>query len=170
MKRSLRLSAIAALALALIGCSSGGGSGFNVCSAVTTVRVQQVAIETAAMSFIAMTKAGTIDPSLSARAAMAYNTWADSQRLLVTSLVAINDSGGDPSTVSIQTYAQLAIQVAVLAADFIAIYEMSRARTPAMSLQNKAGLSAAQAEPCTITDDQINVQLTVPTWVALGGA
>ena len=180
MKR-FRTLVLAAILLAFAACSttSTGGtttSTFDVCSAVTVVAAQQLAVQTAAGTIITLHNTGTtVSASVYQKAALAYGAWYQAQGVLESSLITINDSGGNVSSVTMQQYLQLGLQVAVLAADFISVYNsISSTKTPAMTKDGSGSLNLQKmqmgaAAACAITDDQIKAQLVPLTWAQLGG-
>jgi hypothetical protein len=162
------LTSILALALIVSSCSLIGGGGtttFDVCSAVSVTQVQQAVVESAATVVINMNKNGQVPAATLAKIQTAYQAWSDTQGLVVTALQAINDAGGNPSAISVQDYAQLVIQAASDAADFIALYE-SLVGSPSLTSIAKATASPTPTT-CSITDADIAADLAVPAWSSL---
>jgi len=165
MKKTLLAVILIGLVYAAGGCgiTGGGSSTFDVCSAVSVVAMQQHAIVGAAK----LVKQYPMTAAQKAKVEQAYNTWADAQALATTALVAVNDSGGNPTTISLQTYTQALMQIGVLAADFIAIYESINSSPAPMMKGQSMKASAEAAAPCVIADADITAQLAVPAWSAL---
>lgn len=160
----VRFAAVFALVLCLLtaSCNTGGG-GFDVCSAVSVVQMQQTAVQLAASGMIALS--GGLSPDVMLKAKAAYGAWYDLQALIAGSLVAINQSGGNPSQISIQQYVQLLVQTGELAAEIYAIYNSTKA--PALKREAPQKLEVTAA--CSMTDAQIIEELHVKTWAELGG-
>lgn len=153
----------------------GGGSSttFNICSAVSAVEATQQGVEGTAQLITTLYASKTVTADVYNRAKTAYGTWASSQVLLTNALIAVNDAGGNPTAVSVQEYVQLGVQAALLAANFIAIYEtMNKTSSPGMSNTRIVHGMPAVASPvptpapvtCVETDDQIRSSLVVMTW------
>lgn len=164
MKRILPF--VLAIALCVAGCSSsGGGTSFDVCSAESLVKTQQTAAIGYVTVMIALNKTGQVSASQIAKLKGIYTSWATAQQAAVSFLTTANDAGGNLSSVQYQQWIQLGVQMAVLAAEIYSMY--NSANTPPKSGELLA--ARAGATTCSITDAQIQSDLTVPTWAALGG-
>lgn len=165
----------AAVGLALLGMVSldgcftpgGGSTTFDMCGTVNAVQIQQGTIEVAAATLVSLYHTGVVSNDVYNKAGAAYNTWAMSQATVVTALEAINDTGGNPSAISVQQYENIAAQVIIDAASFMAIYA-NLAAVKASDMPTPAP-TASPVPTCTMTDAQIASTLTVQPWSSFAG-
>lgn len=160
-ERNLWIAAIAGLLLFCLGayassCSFVNGQPtFDVCSAVKFASTGQKAVELAATTMVGMSTG--IPAPVMQKAEAAYGAWVLSQATLKDAIIAINDAGGNPTAISLQTYQQLIVEVGIDAAAFFAVYQ-SIVATPA--LPPREAMMTTSTTPCTMTDADITTALT----------
>jgi hypothetical protein len=161
------IAGLMCLALVVSSCSLFQNGGFDICSAVSVAQSQQQAIETAASYIVAFHTAGTVTDIVYNKAGLAYGAWAASQVTLANALVMVNDNNGSAPTP--QQIAQMTLQITLLAADFIAVYEsITTMSKPVFGPNHELkSVNPTATPPCAMTDQQIQQDLAVPAWASL---